>query len=120
MVTFVCLCNLLLALINFLIAWQLWKLRRTLLNVTKNFIEIEIAASLLLAPTREVIVQGQKSTYTLRQQYLKLQWLIQQLQSTLALLSWGHFLLRQLRRSGLLQSQVKLKKGQLLSNLNYP
>lgn len=90
MLTFVCLVNLLITVINFYVAWRIWKLRRVLANITRTLTKVEGTLRVVLIPTPVVVGKGQLGTQQLSDRYQKLTLLLQQLQPLLALIGWGY------------------------------
>ncbi len=90
MLTFVFICNLLIALVNLYIAWRIWQLRRMLAKVAETLTSVERRIHSVLYPAPEVIVKGKKGTYSLRESYRKLELQLQKVEQILLLLSLGY------------------------------
>ena len=90
MLTFVCLFNLLIALINLYIAWRVWKLRRVLANFTHTLTKVERTLRFVLVPTPVVITKGQIGTQNLSDRHQKLTLLLKQIGPLLTLLGWSY------------------------------
>lgn len=86
MITLVIILNGLIAFAGFFAAWQIWKLRRTLANITHVLDSAENNSHNLLYNAPENIIKGQTGTYQLRQSYRALQPQIEQAQKLLGLL----------------------------------
>ncbi len=89
MLTFVFICNLLIALVNLYIAWRIWQLRRMLAKVAETLTSVERRIHSVLYPAPEVIVKGKKGTYSLRERYRKLELQLQKVEQILLILSLG-------------------------------
>lgn len=89
MTTFVVTFNTLLALINFYIAWRVWKIRRLLAGATKAILTADRNTYNLLQKAPRAIAIGQKGTSGLRQQYGKLAIQVERLGQILALIRLG-------------------------------
>jgi hypothetical protein len=79
------------------VAWQVWKLRKTLVGVINTLDSVERSVYNILHPAPGYIYKGQSGSRTLRQKYENLQPQFERLQQVLALLSLGQTLWR--RRS---------------------
>lgn len=89
MITLVVILNTLIALLNFYIAWRVWKIRRVLAGATKAILAADRNTYNVLHPAPRAIAIGQKGTLALRNQYGKLQKQLQQLVQILALIRLG-------------------------------
>lgn len=69
MITLVVIFNTLLALLNFYIAWRVWKIRRVLAGATKAIQAADRNTYNVLHPAPSAIAIGQKGTLALRKQY---------------------------------------------------
>jgi hypothetical protein len=107
MVTLVVIFNLVLALLNFYIAWRIWQIRRVLVGVTHTISAAERNTRGGLQGAPRAIAQGEKGTRGLRQQYQRLQLQLERLGQILALIGLGQQILR--RRSPI-RRQPKLDK----------
>lgn len=81
--------NALIALICFCAAWQIWRIRRKLAQVTKALTLYERSTHAVLNGAPTGIGMGQKGIYQLRQQYQQLEPQMQKLQRVLSLVSLG-------------------------------
>jgi hypothetical protein len=86
MVAFVAIVNLLVTLLNFYLAWKLWKLRRAIAKATKALIAAERKTYNVLHRAPPFVLKGQQGTENLRQRYQYLQWQLRQVQQVLTLL----------------------------------
>ena len=91
--------NLLISLFCLYSAWQIWQLRRTLANVADALTLYERDTHAVLYGAPPAILQGQKGTHALRQQYQRLTMQLQKVQQVLALVSFGQGVWRSTRRS---------------------
>lgn len=89
MIAFVVVFNTLLALVNFYIAWRVWKMRRVLAGVTQGIQAADRNTYNTLHPAPDAIAIGQKGTSALRQQYQKLEIQLERLGQILALIRLG-------------------------------
>lgn len=89
MLTAVVVINLILSLLGFYVAWQLWCLRRTLLRVEQTILKAERSTHNVLHPAPHYIIMGQRGTNALRHQYFRLGRQLEQLQNLLRLLRFG-------------------------------
>jgi hypothetical protein len=89
MVAIVIAINLLITLICLVVAWQLWKLRRTLAKVTATLVAAERSTHKLLHNAPDAIVKGQLGIYQLRQAYQGSGPQLQRVRKALALLGLG-------------------------------
>lgn len=89
MVIVVVVLNTLIALINFYIAWRVWKIRRTLAGVTKGILAAVSNTYNVLHPAPKAIYMGQKGTRTLRKQYQQYEIQLERLGQILALIRLG-------------------------------
>jgi uncharacterized protein YoxC len=97
MLTFVVIANLLIGLTCLVVAWQVWKLRKSLAQVADTLDSVERSVYDVLHPAPGYIYKGQSGTRSLRQKYQSLQPQVDRLQRALAFLSLGQTLWR--RRS---------------------
>lgn len=92
MLVFVIFCNFLLIILNFYVAFHLWKIRRLLIKVTKISTSIERHINYLFEQVPVVIIGKQLQIYQVRQLYQQLTWKLQKLQQSLQLINLGlHF-----------------------------
>jgi hypothetical protein len=107
MVTLVVIFNLLLALLNFYVAWRVWRMRRVISGVTHiiTVAERNTRGGLQVAP--RAIAKGESGTKALRQQYQRLELQLERLGQILALIGLGQQILR--RRAPKIK-QAKLDK----------
>lgn len=94
MLTAVVVINLILSLLGFYVAWQLWCLRQVFLQAEQNILTAERNTYNVLHGAPDYIVVGQRGTNALRHQYRHLERQLEQLQSVLGLLSFGTSLWR--------------------------
>ncbi|MFW6359892.1 MAG: hypothetical protein ACOC0N_11865 [Chroococcales cyanobacterium] len=80
MVILVVVFNLLLAIANFYIAWRIWKIRRSLINVTDSLTSIDRTIYNIFYPAAPIIIKGQTGTSNLRNGYQKLSLQLQRIQ----------------------------------------
>ncbi len=104
MLVFAIVCNLLITLINSLVALKIWKLRRVLAKVTEILDLLERTAYYLLYFAPIVITPGQKNARNLKQKYRQLQYQLRLLKQILRLLT----LIRSIWQGKYLQSIKKL------------
>ncbi|OCR01682.1 hypothetical protein BCD67_13735 [Oscillatoriales cyanobacterium USR001] len=97
MLTAVLMINLLISLICFYMARQVWQVKRTLDRVEKTAIAMERRTHKVLSQAPSSIAKGEKRTRKLRQQYQKLESQAQKLQQIFSFLTLGQTLWR--RRS---------------------
>ena len=98
MVILVVISNLIIALINFWLAWQIWKLRKSLIRWRKTLIKCERNSHRLFYPAPEIITQGEDKVHRLRANLRKLQLQVEQLQKLVRILALGYRIWR--RQSG--------------------
>lgn len=84
MIILVVIFNTLLALLNFYIAWRVWKMRRVLAGATKAIQAAGRNTYNVLHPAPRSLAIGQKGTLALRKQYKKLEKQLEQLEQILA------------------------------------
>lgn len=102
MLIFVIACNLVLTLLNLYIAVRLWRLRRTLIRVTRILRYVENRIERIFAPAPEFLLKGKQQTYSLRLYYQHLGFQLEQLQKLVSLINVGiKIWQRQTRRSRL-------------------
>ncbi|MCL1468981.1 hypothetical protein [Argonema galeatum] len=87
MVTVVVVLNTLIALINFYIAWRIWKLRRVVANAAKGILAAERSTYKVLHGAPNAISKGQTGVSAVRSRYQLLELQLKQLQQILGLLS---------------------------------
>jgi len=109
MLVFAIVCNLLITLINSLVALKIWKLRRVLAKVTEILDLLERTAYYLLYFAPIVITPGQKNARNLKQKYRQLQYQLRLLKQILRLLT----LIRSIWQGKYLQSIKKLTTKEL-------
>jgi hypothetical protein len=97
MLTFVLIANLLIGLTCLVVAWQIWKLRKSLSQVANTLDSVERSVYNVLHPAPGYIYKGKSGSGALRQKYRRLQPQVERLQRAMALLSLGQTLWR--RRS---------------------
>lgn len=113
MITFVCLCNLAIALINLFVAWRVWKLRGLFVDMAKTLTEVEATVCLVLAPAPNLIGKGKTGTRLLSDRYQKLERLLQQTQSAIAFFSLVYGTWRGQSRLGRSSRPRRQKRGLL-------
>jgi hypothetical protein len=118
MITLVVIFNTLLALVNFYIAWRVWKIRRVLAGATKAILAADRNTYNVLHPAPLAIAKGQKGTLALRNQYGKLQTQLQQLVQILALIRLGLGVLG--RRRTKFDSNGAVRSRQRASGISRP
>jgi hypothetical protein len=89
MIAFVVIFNTLLALINFYIAWRVWKMRRVLAGVAKVILTADRNTYNALHPAPRAIAVGQKGTKALRSRYQQLELQLEKLGQILAVISFA-------------------------------
>lgn len=89
MVTIVVIINTLIALINFYIAWRIWKLRPVIANAAKAILTADRNTHNVLYGAPIPITQGKKGIAALRKQRLGLVIKLQQFKQVLGLLGFG-------------------------------
>lgn len=89
MLIFVISCNLALTAVNLYIALCLWRLRRTLVKVTRTLTFVERRIDQIFAPAPQLVIKGQQGTYTLRLYYQQLGFQLEQLQKLVTLINLG-------------------------------
>ncbi len=95
MVIFVLTFNFLLAVLCLAVAWQIWKLRRSLAHAADVLTAAEQKTRRVLQKAPNSIRRGQSGIYELRQQMQQLEPQLQQLQQVAGLLQLGQLLWRQ-------------------------
>jgi hypothetical protein len=85
MVTVVVILNTLIAVVNFYIAWRVWKLRRQLAGATKAILAADRNTYNVLHVAPGAIAKGQKGSNALGQNYRRLEIQLQSLRQLLAL-----------------------------------
>lgn len=81
--------NLVIAMLCWYVAWQLWLLRRTLANVAEALLIAERNTHNVLYGAPDAIATAQQGSYQLRQSYQRLRVQISQLQRILSLVAVG-------------------------------
>ncbi|MBD2295429.1 hypothetical protein H6G06_18610 [Anabaena sphaerica FACHB-251] len=89
MVIIVVLINILISLILFYIAWQVWKLKHKLRIIAERLNSYERATHTVLYTAPENIYTGQQQIYNLRQKHQNLKLQIQQVRQILNLILLG-------------------------------
>jgi hypothetical protein len=84
MVTVVVILNTLIAVVNFYIAWRVWKLRRQLAGATKAILAADRNTYNVLHIAPGAIAKGQKGSKALGEQYRRLEIQLQRLMQLLA------------------------------------
>ncbi|HEY9818685.1 MAG TPA: hypothetical protein V6D20_23195 [Candidatus Obscuribacterales bacterium] len=97
MVTTVLILNVLIAIVCWYVAWQVWSLRRTLANVADALLSAEQSTYDVLHGAPEAIITAQKGTHQLRQSYERLNQQVARLQQILSLVAVGQLAWRRLR-----------------------
>lgn len=87
MVTVVVVLNTFIALINFYIAWRVWKIRRVVAGAAKAILAAERSTYKVLHGAPNAISKGQTGVSAVRSRYQQLELQIQQVQQIVALLS---------------------------------
>lgn len=87
MLVFVVIFNLLIALLNLLIAWKIWQLRQVLAKLADIFIAVELTSRKLLSAASAELAPAKKRTRNLKESYRQLQVQLQLLRQILTLLS---------------------------------
>lgn len=85
--SFVIVCNLLIALVNLYIAWRVWKLREFFAQAANILDNAAQGTHNVLSAAPELVYNGQRGSRSLRQQYQKLVFQLQRVQQVLRLLS---------------------------------
>lgn len=109
MVTFVVVFNILIALINFYIAWRVWQLRRTIAGVATAILVADRNTYNTLHGAPNAIATGQKGTKAAREQYRQLEIQLQKLRQLLGLLNFAQQVWR--RRSRQTRKSKSIKKS---------
>jgi uncharacterized protein YoxC len=104
MLTLVLIVNVCLASLCLGVAWQVWKLRRTLQRVTHTLAAVEQRTYKILHGSPKTILKGQAGSRALRERYQKLQQQLQRLQQILGLFQVGQVVW--LRRRGSRRAQT--------------
>jgi hypothetical protein len=86
--------NLLLALMCFMIAAQLWRWRNALAQAADALFEADRVTHEALHDTPMAIGNGQVATHGLRQSYRQLAGQVRQIQRVLGIVGWSHQLVR--------------------------
>lgn len=92
MVTVVVVINFAISLGCLFVAWQIWKLRRSLAQISQNLSAFERNTHNVLYGAPEAILKGQSGTQSLRQRYRQLEPQIQVLRQVWAVLNFGQTL----------------------------
>jgi hypothetical protein len=95
MLTIVLVINVSIALLCILVAWQVWKLRRTLGRAADSILAAERATHRVLYGAPAAIANGQIGVSSLRQKLKRLEPQLQQVQQVLGLFSLGQTAWRQ-------------------------
>lgn len=114
MLVFAIICNLLIALINLIVAFRIWKLRQLLVKVTEILDLLERSAYYLLYFAPIVITPGEKNARNLKQKYRQLQYQLRLVRQILRLLSLGRKLWQGKDRRKYLQNIRKLAREKLV------
>lgn len=109
MIAIVVTINILIALFNFYLAWQIWKIRRSIAGATKAIIASERNTYNVLHSAPDVIILGQKGSKTLREQYRLLEIQLEKLGQLLGILNFSQQFWR--KRSRKSRQLKKLKKS---------
>ncbi|MBE9118540.1 hypothetical protein IQ249_21870 [Lusitaniella coriacea LEGE 07157] len=80
--------DLIFALVNFYLAWKIWKFRRVLAKTALTLACIERQTRTVLYPAPRVILTGKRGTHALRERYRSLQIYLQQVQQILTILQF--------------------------------
>lgn len=88
MIAIVITINILIALFNFYLAWQIWKIRRSIAGTTKAILAADRNTYNVLHGAPQTIIVGQKGTQALRQQYQKLEIQLEKLGQVLGILNF--------------------------------
>ncbi|MGF1478400.1 MAG: hypothetical protein ACFB4I_02765 [Cyanophyceae cyanobacterium] len=104
MVIIVCTCSVLLALVNCLVAWFLWRARCRLIVITETLIVLEEAARSVLVPAPLAMTKAQLGGMTIKQRYRTISRLLRQLRLLFSLLSLGYTIWQQQARRRLIQA----------------
>ena len=89
MLIFVIFCNFLLTILNFYVAFHLWKIHRFLVKVTKMSTRIERHIDYIFEQVPVMIMGRQLQIYQVKQLYQELTWKLQKLQRSLQLINLG-------------------------------
>lgn len=98
MLVFVIICNLLLTLFNIYLIVCLWRLRRTLVRVTKTLNFVERRIHNIFYPAPEFVMKGQQGSTNLRYSYQKLLIQVERLQKFVTVINLGLRLWRRQKR----------------------
>ena len=90
MLTFVVICNLLITLLNFFLAWQIWQWRQKLALVAQTLNRFERSTHRILSVTPEVLDTGEKATSNLRERYQRLELQLERLAQVIRLVVWAY------------------------------
>lgn len=94
MLTLVIVFNVLLALLCWVAAWQVWRLRRILSRVANTLTAAERRTDSVLQSAPRFVLKGQTGSEALRLRYQQLEQQLQQVQQVLSLCQWGLALVR--------------------------
>lgn len=98
MVTFVVVCNTLIAFANFYFAWRIWQLRPVLKRAANTLDRVERRVHYVLFPAPAALVKGKTATSNLRERYQQLEQQWQQLLQLMALINRTLTVLQRVRR----------------------
>nr|ADN15986.1 conserved hypothetical protein [Gloeothece verrucosa PCC 7822] len=97
-------CNLALTVLNIYIAVRLWRLRRTLIRVTRTLTYVERRINRIFYSAPEFVLKGQQGTYVLRLYYQQLGFQLEQLQKLVSLINLGFTIWRRQTRGKLIKN----------------
>lgn len=109
MIAIVITINIIIALFNFYLAWQIWKIRRSIAGATKAIIAADRNTYNVLHEAPKTIIIGQKGTNSLREQYQKLEIQLEKLGQVLGILNFTQQFWR--KRTKQKKQLKKLKKS---------
>lgn len=109
MIAIVIIINILIALFNFYLAWQIWKIRRSIAGATKAILAADRNTYNVLHGAPKTIIVGQKGTKGLREQYQKLEIQLEKLGQVLGILNFTQQFWRKRARQN--RQLKKLKKS---------
>ncbi|MFB2936335.1 hypothetical protein ACE1B6_13870 [Aerosakkonemataceae cyanobacterium BLCC-F154] len=108
MIVIVVTINILIALFNFYLAWQIWKIRRSIAGATKAIVVAERNTYNVLHSAPDTIILGQKGSKTLREKYRNLEFQLEKLGRLLGILNFSQqFWRKRTRRSRPLKQMKK-------------
>jgi hypothetical protein len=110
MIAVVVIINILIALFNFYLAWQIWKIRKTIAGATKAILAAERNTYNLLHSAPDTVILGQKGSRLVREKYRELEIQLAKLGQLLGLFNFTQqFWRKRTRQSRQLKKIKKLK-----------